>query len=160
MKVVFLYAVWLQRRRAESKRAHSLWIHHSSCGALPSALITCPSCATLILFDQSTHHQDLGSGVLRMFRTKGRYLVHLGQVALSFSSMTMCGLIHASILKMGRSYVTEEEEAEFMHHCRDFALRCFSLQRPTASLDCQPIRKQHFLCALVFCWLDRLVPAP
>ena len=45
------------------------------------------------------------------------------QVALSFSSMTMCGLIHASILKMGRSYVTEEEEAEFIHHCRDFALR-------------------------------------
>ncbi len=46
------------------------------------------------------------------------------QVALSFSSMTACGLIHASILKMGRSYVTEEEEAEFIHHCRDFALRC------------------------------------
>ena len=45
------------------------------------------------------------------------------QVALSFSSMTMCGLIHASILKMGRSYVTEEEEAEFIHHCRAFALR-------------------------------------
>ena len=37
--------------------------------------------------------------------------------------MTMCGLIHASILKMGRSYVTEEEEAEFIHHCRAFALR-------------------------------------
>jgi calcium release-activated calcium channel protein 1 len=37
--------------------------------------------------------------------------------------MTACGLIHASILKMGRSYVTEEEEAEFIHHCRDFALR-------------------------------------
>ncbi len=47
----------------------------------------------------------------------------LSQVALSFSSMTMCGLIHASILKMGRSYVTEEEEAEFIHHCRNFALR-------------------------------------
>ena len=44
-------------------------------------------------------------------------------MALSFSSMTMCGLIHASILKMGRSYVTEEEEAEFIHHCRAFALR-------------------------------------
>ncbi|CAL5229850.1 g13259 [Coccomyxa viridis] len=51
-------------------------------------------------------------------------------VALSFSSMTMCGLIHASILKMGRSYVTEEEEAEFIHHCRDFALRYKSGDRP------------------------------
>ena len=37
--------------------------------------------------------------------------------------MVMCGLIHASILKMGRAYVTEEEEAEFIHRCRDFALR-------------------------------------
>ncbi len=52
------------------------------------------------------------------------------QVALSFSSMTMCGLIHASILKMGRTYVTEEEEAEFIHHCRDFALR---QARPSSS---------------------------
>lgn len=54
------------------------------------------------------------------------------QVALSFSSMTMCGLIHASILKMGRSYVTEEEEAEFIHHCRAFALRQVHL-----SIHCQ-----------------------
>ncbi|CAL8469231.1 g8772 [Coccomyxa elongata] len=51
-------------------------------------------------------------------------------VALSFSSMTACGLIHASILKMGRSYVTEEEEAEFIHHCRDFALRYKPGDRP------------------------------
>ncbi|CAK0784312.1 hypothetical protein CVIRNUC_007516 [Coccomyxa viridis] len=51
-------------------------------------------------------------------------------VALSFSSMTMCGLIHASILKMGRSYVTEEEEAEFIHHCRAFALRYKPGDRP------------------------------
>ncbi|EIE21155.1 hypothetical protein COCSUDRAFT_17677, partial [Coccomyxa subellipsoidea C-169] len=51
-------------------------------------------------------------------------------VALSFSSMTACGLIHASILKMGRSYVTEEEEAEFIHQCRDFALRYKPGDRP------------------------------
>ncbi len=58
------------------------------------------------------------------------------QVALSFSSMTMCGLIHASILKMGRSYVTEEEEAEFIHHCRDFALRqaCLSTLKSAPAL--------------------------
>lgn len=47
----------------------------------------------------------------------------VAQVALSFSSMVMCGLIHASILKMGRAFVTEEEEAEFIHRCREFALR-------------------------------------
>ena len=50
--------------------------------------------------------------------------------------MTMCGLIHASILKMGRTYVTEEEEAEFIHHCRTFALRQAASRGPNAFITC------------------------
>lgn len=55
--------------------------------------------------------------------------------------MTACGLIHASILKMGRSYVTEEEEAEFIHHCRDFALRWV----PSKTLPLHPAMRSSWL---------------
>ena len=45
------------------------------------------------------------------------------QVALCLNSMMICGLIHASIMKTGHDYVSEEQEAEFMAACRDFALK-------------------------------------
>jgi hypothetical protein len=45
-------------------------------------------------------------------------------VCLNVNAMMMCGLIHASILKSGRAYVTEEEEADYIFRCREFAL-CF-----------------------------------
>ena len=45
-------------------------------------------------------------------------------VALEANAMVMCSLIHASILKAGRAYVSLQEEADFMTRARDFALRC------------------------------------
>ncbi|KAK9840263.1 hypothetical protein WJX74_006466 [Apatococcus lobatus] len=51
-------------------------------------------------------------------------------VALSLNSMMICGLIHASIMKTGHDYVSEEQEAEFMASCRDFALRWKAGDRP------------------------------
>lgn len=35
--------------------------------------------------------------------------------------MVLCELMHASILKIGRSYVSSQEEADFMAHARAFA---------------------------------------
>ena len=80
------------------------------------------------------------------------------QVALSFSSMTMCGLIHASILKMGRSYVTEEEEAEFIHHCRDFALRQ-GLPLHTPVRLCTPATECLLSCAVALLTAEEHVQA-
>ena len=45
------------------------------------------------------------------------------QVGLSINSMSVCGLIHAAVMKTGKLYVAESEEAEFMRLCRQFALR-------------------------------------
>ncbi len=45
------------------------------------------------------------------------------QVALSINSMSLCGLIHAAVMKTGKMYVAESEEAEFMKRCREFALQ-------------------------------------
>jgi hypothetical protein len=46
------------------------------------------------------------------------------QVGLSINSMSVCGLIHAAVMKTGKLYVAESEEAEFMRLARQFALRC------------------------------------
>lgn len=37
--------------------------------------------------------------------------------------MVICSLIHASILHIGRSYVSSPEEADFMARARAFAAR-------------------------------------
>lgn len=50
-------------------------------------------------------------------------LLGVGQVGLSINSMSLCGLIHAAVMKMGKMYVSESEEAEFMRRCRAFALQ-------------------------------------
>ena len=47
----------------------------------------------------------------------------MAQVALSVNSMSLCGLIHAAVMKTGKMYVAESEEAEFMKRCREFALQ-------------------------------------
>ncbi|CAL8469232.1 g8773 [Coccomyxa elongata] len=44
-------------------------------------------------------------------------------VGLSINSMSLCGLIHAAVMKTGKMYVAEAEEAEFMRRCRAFALQ-------------------------------------
>ena len=46
------------------------------------------------------------------------------QVGLAINCMSTCGLIHAAVMKTGKMYVAEGEEAEFMRACRRFALRC------------------------------------
>ena len=48
---------------------------------------------------------------------------NVAQVALSVNSMSLCGLIHAAVMKTGKMYVAESEEAEFMKRCREFALQ-------------------------------------
>ena len=48
------------------------------------------------------------------------------QVALAVNAMSTCGLIHAALMKTGKMYVAESEEAEFMKRCREFALQCVS----------------------------------
>jgi hypothetical protein len=45
------------------------------------------------------------------------------QVLLEANAMVICSLIHASILKIGRSYVSSTEEADFMARARQFAAR-------------------------------------
>ena len=42
------------------------------------------------------------------------------QVLLEANAMVICSLIHASILKIGRSYVSSTEEADFMARARQF----------------------------------------
>ena len=44
-------------------------------------------------------------------------------VAVEALAMVMCSLIHASILKTGRAYVSAEEEADFMARANEFAAR-------------------------------------
>ncbi|CAK0784313.1 hypothetical protein CVIRNUC_007517 [Coccomyxa viridis] len=51
-------------------------------------------------------------------------------VALSVNSMSLCGLIHAAVMKTGKMYVAESEEAEFMKRCREFALQYCSGDHP------------------------------
>lgn len=46
-----------------------------------------------------------------------------GQVLLEGNAMVLCSLIHASILKSGRQYLSSQEEAEFMARARQFALK-------------------------------------
>ncbi len=48
------------------------------------------------------------------------------QVVLAVNSMSTCGLVHAALMKTGKMYVAESEEAEFMKRCREFALQCVS----------------------------------
>ena len=43
------------------------------------------------------------------------------QVALSLNSMSMCGLIQASVFKMSHSFICEQEEEAFMIEAWDFA---------------------------------------
>ncbi|KAK9828657.1 hypothetical protein WJX72_001365 [[Myrmecia] bisecta] len=50
--------------------------------------------------------------------------------ALMTCSMTMCSLIHMSILKAGHTLTTEADEAQFMAHCHDFATRYQPGDRP------------------------------
>lgn len=38
--------------------------------------------------------------------------------------MMLCSLIHASILKIGRTYVSSQEEADFMARARHWAAKC------------------------------------
>ena len=45
------------------------------------------------------------------------------QVLLEANAKEICSLIHASILKIGRSYVSSTEEADFMARARQFAAR-------------------------------------
>lgn len=46
------------------------------------------------------------------------------QVALEANAMMLCSLIHASILKIGRTYVSSQEEADFMARARHWAAKC------------------------------------
>lgn len=50
-------------------------------------------------------------------------MVVAGQVGLSINSMSLCGLIHAAVMKTGKMYIAKAEEAEFMRRCRAFALQ-------------------------------------
>ena len=43
-------------------------------------------------------------------------------VALMFNSMVLCSFMLSNILRNGKSYVSEDEEAEFLYACRKFAL--------------------------------------
>lgn len=43
------------------------------------------------------------------------------QVGLMVISMVTCSLMHASILKTGKRYVSEEDEADFIFRCRQYA---------------------------------------
>lgn len=45
------------------------------------------------------------------------------QVLLEGNAMVLCSLIHASILKSGRQYVSSQEEADFMARARQFAAK-------------------------------------
>ena len=45
------------------------------------------------------------------------------QVLLEANAMVICSLIHASILRIGRSYVSSVEEADFMARARAFGAR-------------------------------------
>lgn len=47
----------------------------------------------------------------------------VAQVGLSINAMSLCGLVHAAVLKTAKLYVDESEEAEYMRRCRDFALQ-------------------------------------
>lgn len=42
-------------------------------------------------------------------------------VGLMVNSMVTCSFMHASILKTGKRYVSEVDEANFIFRCRDFA---------------------------------------
>ncbi|GMH34123.1 hypothetical protein BSKO_01957 [Bryopsis sp. KO-2023] len=53
-------------------------------------------------------------------------------VGLMINSMVTCSLMHASILKTGRRYVSEEDEAEFIFHSRQYAKGYRFGERPPA----------------------------
>ncbi|KAL4458369.1 hypothetical protein ABPG75_013234 [Micractinium tetrahymenae] len=53
-------------------------------------------------------------------------------VALEANSMVLCSLIHGSILKIGRSYVSSQEEADFMARARHWAASYRPGDRPPA----------------------------
>ncbi|PRW59460.1 Calcium release-activated calcium channel isoform A [Chlorella sorokiniana] len=53
-------------------------------------------------------------------------------VLLEGNAMVLCSLIHASILKSGRQYVSSQEEAEFMARARQFAASFRLGDRPPA----------------------------
>ena len=48
-------------------------------------------------------------------------------MALAINCMSVCGLVHAAIMKTGKLYVAEAEEAEFLRRARHFALQCAPL---------------------------------
>lgn len=45
------------------------------------------------------------------------------QAAIYMGCMAMCNLILATVLQVGSSYVTTEEESHFLLQCREFAIR-------------------------------------
>lgn len=49
------------------------------------------------------------------------------------NAMSTCGLIHAALMKTGKMYVAESEEAEFMKRCHEFALQCVLALRPSCN---------------------------
>ncbi|KAL4429616.1 hypothetical protein ABPG77_008665 [Micractinium sp. CCAP 211/92] len=53
-------------------------------------------------------------------------------VALEANAMMLCSLIHASILKIGRTYVSSQEEADFMARARHWAANYRPGDRPPA----------------------------
>ncbi|KAI3435756.1 hypothetical protein D9Q98_001814 [Chlorella vulgaris] len=53
-------------------------------------------------------------------------------VLLEANAMVICSLIHASILRTGRSYVSSQEEADFMARARHFAAGYQPGDRPPA----------------------------
>lgn len=64
-------------------------------------------------------HASVCSRLLGCFDSHGAPLPV--QVLLEGNAMVLCSLIHASILKSGRQYVSSQEEADFMARARHFA---------------------------------------
>lgn len=82
----------------------------------------------LVSFLQFDFHPDAASeGVQLAFG-----LTTALTVLLEGNAMVICSLIHASILKIGRSYVSSQEEADFMARARQFAASYRPGDRPPA----------------------------
>ena len=79
-------------------------------------------------------------------------LARVVQVVLAVNAMSTCGLIHAALMKTGKLYVAESEEAEFMKRCREFALQCASAHPPSSAVATIAVSppKLLFACRL-FC---------
>lgn len=62
--------------------------------------------------------------------------------------MSVCGLVHAAVMKTGKLYVAEAEEAEFLRRARRFALQCAPLQTltPVFLVVCRPVLLHPVIC--------------